>query len=116
MVSDERLVMMRKRHAILSESIKGNTSLDDYVKNKRDWFAVLGIDLTLERNRICIHFSFDNNDYEDYFIVQVAEDLLTVSPFIWCQNDFCANDILNVFSGKPASAKVSLQGRDPIYD
>ena len=103
MVSAERLVMMRKRHSFLTESVKGYTSLDDYVKNKKDWFAVVGIDLILESNRICIHFSFDNNEYEDYFIVQAAEGRLAVSPFVGCQNDFCANDMKNIFSGKPES-------------
>lgn len=47
MTNKERYAMMRKRHAFLSETVKGYTSLDDYARDKDEWFAVRGIALRL---------------------------------------------------------------------
>lgn len=44
----ERYAMMRKRHAFLSETVKGYTSLEDYARDKDEWFAIIGISLTYD--------------------------------------------------------------------
>ena len=47
MTDKERYAMMRKRHAFLSETLIGYTSLQDYASDKDEWFAVRGIALRL---------------------------------------------------------------------
>lgn len=50
MTLEERYAMMRKRHAFLSETVKGYTSLEEYAHDKDEWFAIRGINLTLKED------------------------------------------------------------------
>ena len=100
MTNEERYAMMRKRHAFLTETVKGYTSLEDYARDKDEWFAILGVELSLGDNCISLWIQLDYYEYEEYYIEPTADNKLVVSTEIWWQNEVCANEILNIFTGE----------------
>lgn len=108
MTYGERLVMMRKRHAFLSDTVKGYTSLDEYARDKDECFATLSIDLSLNDNCISLYYVFPDYGYEEYHIVPTTDGRLAVSHIIWWQNDICANEIFNIFTEKIAGEEDIL--------
>ena len=98
MTLEERYAMMRKRHAFLSETVNGYTSLEEYARDKDEWFAILGIDLTLEDGYISLYNYLMGNDYEAYHVVPTADGRLAVSHVIWWQHPYCYNDVFNIFT------------------
>lgn len=98
LTTEERYAMMRKRHAFLSETVKGYTSLEDYARDKEEWFAILGIELSLGDKCISLWMQLDYYNYEEYFIEPTTNGNLAVSTEIWWQDDMCCNSILNIFT------------------
>lgn len=94
----ERFDMMRKRHAFLNAMVKPYTSLDEFAKEKDEWFAMLGVELTLGSNVISLYMQLDYGDYETYYIIPGKDGRLTVSEVISWQDPYCYNDDINIFS------------------
>ena len=100
--NNERFALMRKRHKFLHEMAKQYTSLEDLAKDKDEWFALVGDELSLHHNLISIDMWLDNGEYETYYIIQDGKGHLTVSKIISWQDDCCANSIMNIFTLKGA--------------
>ncbi|MDE5989625.1 MAG: hypothetical protein K2H17_09525 [Duncaniella sp.] len=98
MSSEERYAMMRRRHAFLTESVKGYSSLEEYAKDKDEWFAILSVELNAGEKVISLWFQLGYYDYEEYFIVPSVDGQLTVSHIIAWQDFCCANGYLNIFT------------------
>ena len=97
MTDKERYAMMRKRHAFLSETLIGYTSLQDYASDKDEWFAVRGIELTLCEKYISLYIQLDYTEYEEYYVIPGKDGHLTISEVIMWQDECCANTYLNIF-------------------
>lgn len=100
LTAEERYAMMRKRHAFLTESVKGYTSLEEYAKDKDEWFAILSIELYAGEGGISLRFQLGYYDYETYYIEPSVDGQLVVSPIISWQDFSCANSNLNIFTEK----------------
>ena len=100
--NNERFALMRKRHKFLHEMAKQYTSLEDFAKDKDEWFALVGDELSLHHNLISIDMWLDYGEYETYYIIQDGKGHLTVSEIISWQDDCCANSIMNIFTLKGA--------------
>lgn len=98
MTNEERYAMMRRRHAFLTESVKGYTSLEEYAKDKDEWFAILSVELSAGEKCISLWFQLGYYDYEEYFIEPSVDGQLVVSPIIAWQDFCCANSYLNIFT------------------
>lgn len=72
MTFEERYAMMRKRHAFLSETVEEYTSLEEYARDKDEWFAVRGISLTMKDGCISLYYSLYYDEYEDYYVVPTS--------------------------------------------
>ena len=94
----ERVNRMRKRHAFLNNIASSYTSLDDFTKDKEEWFAILGTDLTRENDYVYLYMWLDYGEYEMYFVIPNTDGHLTVSEVILWQDDTCAYTYLNIFS------------------
>lgn len=94
----ERVNWMRKRHAFLNNLVSSYTSLDDFTKDKEEWFALLGTDLTRENDYVYLYMWLDYGEYEMYFVIPNTDGHLTVSEVILWQDGTCANTYLNIFS------------------
>ena len=102
MNNGERVNWMRKRHAFLNNILKPYTSLDDFARDKEDWFAILGIDLTQEKHWCYLDMWLDFGEYEMYFVIPGEDGHLTISEVIGWQDDTCANTYLNIFTLRAA--------------
>ena len=94
----ERFNWMRKRHAFLNDIVKSYSSLDDFAKDKEEWFALLGTDLTRVEDYVYLYMWLDYGEYEMYFVIPNTDGHLIVSEVILWQDDTCANTYLNIFN------------------
>lgn len=101
MTQKQRLELMRQRHSFFSEMLKGYSHLEIVSRAFDKQLAVIGIELQLHPDHISLYIPLGCNEYETYHIIKNKENKLVVSPYIYWQND-CANDILNIFTGKHA--------------
>ena len=108
MTNKERFALMRKRHKFLHDMAKEYTSLEEFAKEKDEWFALLGDQLTLNDNFISIDMWLDYGEYETYYIIQDGKGHLTVSEIIAWKDDYCANSIMNIFTAKGAEDEEIL--------
>jgi len=99
MAFEKRLEMMQKRHAFISEMVKGYTDFDRFVGDYDERLAVMGIELQQYEHHLYLYNSLGFNEYEGYHIVRGKNGQLVVSPVILWQDDYCANDYLNIFTG-----------------
>lgn len=98
MTREERYVMMRKRHAFLCDMVKSYTSLEEFAKEKDEWFAMLGVELTLGAHAVSLYMQLDYGEYETYYIIPGKDGRLTVSEVISWQDPYCYNDDINIFT------------------
>ena len=97
MSNKERFAWMRKRHNFLHDMAKSYSSLEEFAKDKDEWFALVGDELTLHHNFISIDMWLDYSDYEMYYIIPDGKGHLTVSELVsW--HDCCANSTINIFT------------------
>lgn len=74
----ERYAMMRKRHAFLSETVKGYTSLEEYARDKDEWFAIIGIRLTFEGDFVSLAIALNYEEIEEYYVYATDNGKLEV--------------------------------------
>lgn len=96
----ESRAKMLKRHAFLSDVVKDYTSLEDFAREKSEFFENMGVEFGSGEKCVSLYFQLDYNEYEEYFVVPTADGRLVVSHVIWWQNEVCANEILNIFTGE----------------
>ena len=96
----ESIAKMHKRHAFLSDIVKEYTNLEDFAREKSEFFEMMGVEVDSEEKCVSLYFQLDYNEYEQYFVVPTGGGKLAVSHIIWWQNEVCANEILNIFTGE----------------
>ena len=96
----ESIDMMHKRHAFLSDIVKGYSSIEDFARDKSEFFETMGVEVDSGEKCVSLYFQLDYQEYEQYFVVPTKEDRLAVSHVIWWQNECCANEILDIFTGE----------------
>lgn len=92
-----RFEWMRKRQSFLNDIVKSYTSLTELVKDKDEWFALRGIDLTKEDDNeyASIYMWLDYGEYDAYFVIPDKRGHLTISEIVLWQDDCCANTYVN---------------------
>ena len=96
----ESITKMHKRHSFLSDIVDKYTNLEDFARDKSEFFEMMGVDVGSGEKYVSLYFQLDYNEYEQYFVVPTGDDKLAVSHVIWWQNEVCANEILNIFTGE----------------
>jgi len=96
---EKRLEMMQKRHEFLSEMVNGYTDFDTFISDHDERLAVMGIELHQYDDHLYLYNSLGFNEYEGYHIVRNKSGQLVVSPVIWWQDLYCANNLMNIFTG-----------------
>lgn len=99
-IRQDSIAKMHKRHAFLSDIVKNYTNLEDFAHDKSEFFEMMGVEFGSGEKRISLYFQLDYNEYEQYFVVPTNDGRLAVSHVIWWQNEICANEILNIFTGE----------------
>lgn len=108
MTNKERYALMRKRHRFLYDMAKSYTSLKDFAKDKDEWFALVGDNLSLNDDFVSIDIYLDYGEYEMYYIIPDGNGHLTVSEIIMWLDDCCANTFMNIFTLENADKEEIL--------
>ena len=98
MTNKERCALMRKRHKFLHDMAKEYTSLEEFAKDKDEWFALVGDELKLHKTLISIDMWLDYGEYEMYYIIPDGKGHLAVSELVSRKDDCCANSTINIFT------------------
>ncbi len=96
----ESIAKMHKRQAFLSDIVKEYTTLEDFAREKSEFFEIMGVEVGSGEKCVSLYFQLDFNEYEQYFVVPTDDGKLAVSYVSWWQNEVCANEILNIFTGE----------------
>ena len=92
------LEMMRKRYDFLSELVKDYKSVDTFFADKKEWFDIVGIELTQGRtlwasisNLAMVNISF-------FSINQEPGQAMLVDPIVMFQNWSCDSAEINILT------------------
>ena len=96
----ESIDNMHKRYAFLSDIVNKYTKLEDFARDKSEFFEMMGVDVGSGGKCVSLYFELDYYEYEEYFVVPTKDGRLAVSHVIWWQNEVYANEILNIFTGE----------------
>ena len=98
MTFEERLAIMRKRQAFLSQFTEGCSNFDEFIAANDEKLAVMGIELQHtpgNDHHTTLWVQLSNSDYEAYHVVHDGYGGLEISNIIWWQ-DNCCNDLLDI--------------------
>ncbi|MDE6073744.1 MAG: hypothetical protein K2F80_04015, partial [Muribaculaceae bacterium] len=96
----ESIAKQQKRHAFLSDIVKEYTNLEDFAREKSEFIEMMSVEMGSGEKCVSLHFQLNYNEYEQYFVIPTVDGKLAVSYVIWWQNEVCANEILNIFTGE----------------
>ena len=94
---------MHKRHAFLSDIVKEYTNLEDFTRDKSEFFEMMGVEVSCGESCVSLYFQLDYDEYEQYFVVPTNDGKLAVSHVIEWQNEACANETLNISRARPTT-------------
>ena len=100
MTNEKRLGMQRKRVTYFKEIAEKYNSIQDFINDNEEKFAILGIQLSGDAESASLYIQLDYTDYEQYHIIRKPSGQLTCSPVIWYQDEYCCNSLRNVVTGE----------------
>ena len=82
MTFEGRCDMKQKRLALLSQTVEGYSSLEDYARDWDEWLAIIGMNLQLNKKYISIDNWLDGYEYGTYYIIPTTDVRLTIKDKI----------------------------------
>ena len=92
------LEMMRKRYDFLSELVKDFKSVDNFFEDKKEWFDIVGIELTQGENSLGVYFELGDGQYQFFSINQEPGQAMLVDPIVMFQNWSCDSAEINILT------------------
>lgn len=92
------LEMMRKRYDFLSELVKDYKSVDNFFEDKKEWFDIVGIELTKGENTLGVNFELGDDQYQLFSITQEPGQIMLVDPIVMFQNWSCDSAEINILT------------------
>lgn len=92
------LEMMRKRYDFLSELVKEYESVDAFFADKKEWFDIVGIELTQGENSLGVYFELGDGQYQFFSINQEPGQAMLVDPIVMFQNWSCDSAEINILT------------------
>ena len=84
--------MRWKRYGFLSAIVEGYTSLDDFVRDKSELFAVLGKELEIHDNYVIVSFNTVSDGCESYrmnsLIIEININTILNTHYGLCKYDY----------------------------
>lgn len=97
MTDDERIEMMRKRHAFFSKMVEGYSDLHKFFIENDERFAIMGMELSELNTCLQIYIQLDFTEYEYYYIDKSKDGNLVVRDTVsW--DEYCACTDIDIFS------------------
>ena len=100
MTREQRLEMQRKRVSYFKEIAEKYNSIQDFINDYKEKFAILGIELNGGEESASLYIQLDFTDYEQYYIIQTPSGQLTCSHIIWWKDEWCCTSFRNVITGE----------------
>ncbi|MCM1153014.1 MAG: hypothetical protein NC328_05120 [Muribaculum sp.] len=91
---------MRQRHAGFMEIVKDYSSFDNFLYEREGLMTLFGTEVSAGFERVDLRIQIDYIDYEEYTVIMGKDGHLTMSPEVWWQNECCANEHTNIFTGE----------------
>lgn len=92
------LEMMRKRYDFLSELVEDYKSVDAFFADKKEWFDIVGIELTQGENSLGVYFELGDGQYQFFSINQEPGQAMLVDPIVMFQNWSCDSAEINILT------------------
>lgn len=92
------LEMMRKRYDFLSELVKDYKSVDAFFADKKEWFDIVGIELTKAEKFLGVYFELGDGQYQFFSINQEPGQAMLVDPIVMFQDGCCASAEINILT------------------
>lgn len=92
------LEMMRKRYDFLSELVKDYKSVDAFFADKKEWFDIVGIELTKAEKFLGVYFELGDGQYQFFSINQEPGQAMLVDPIVMFQNWSCDSAEINILT------------------
>ena len=92
------LEMMRKRYDFLSELVKDYKSVDNFFEDKKEWFDIVGIELTKAEKFLGVYFELGDGQYQFFSINQEPGQIMLVDPIVMFQNWSCDSAEINILT------------------
>jgi len=92
------LEMMRKRYDFLSELVKDYKSVDAFFADKKEWFDIVGIELTQGENSLGVYFELGDGQYQFFSINQEPGQAMLVDSIVMFQNWSCDSAEINILT------------------
>lgn len=92
------LEMMRKRYDFLSELVKDYKSVDAFFADKKEWFDIVGIELTQGENSLGVYFELGDGQYQFFSINQEPGQAMLLDPIVMFQNWSCDSAEINILT------------------
>ena len=92
------LEMMRKRYDFLFELVKDYKSVDAFFADKKEWFDIVGIELTQGENSLGVYFELGDGQYQFFSINQEPGQAMLVDPIVMFQNWSCDSAEINILT------------------
>lgn len=92
------LEMMRKRYDFLSELVKDYKLVDNFFEDKKEWFDIVGIELTKGENTLGVNFELGDDQYQLFSITQEPGQIMLVDPIVMFQDGCCASAEINILT------------------
>lgn len=92
------LELMRKRYDFLSELVKDYKSVDSFFEDKKEWFDIVGIELTKGENSLSINFELGNSQYQWFSVFQEPGQTMLLDPIVIFQDWCCASSEINILT------------------
>lgn len=92
------LEMMRKRYDFLSELVKDYKSVDNFFEDKKEWFDIVGIELTKAEKFLGVYFELGDGQYQFFSINQELGQAMLVDPIVMFQNWSCDSAEINILT------------------
>ncbi len=104
-IRNEGLSKMRLRHAGFMEIVKEYTSFEAFLRDWEDLMTLFGTEVYAESDRIDLRIQIDCTEYEEYHVIMGKNGHLTMSAAVWWQNERCANEHTNLFTGEEVESE-----------
>ncbi len=96
---DKGLSKLRQRHAGFLAIVREYTSFEDFLRDWEDLMTLFGTEVDAGSDRVDLRIQIDYTDYEEYHVIMGQDGHLTMSAAAWWQNECCANELINIFTG-----------------
>jgi len=108
---EKGLSKMRQRHAGFMEIVKEYTSFSDFLHDWENLMTLFGTEVYAGSDGVDLRIQIDYTDYEEYHVIMGKDGHLTMSAAAWWQNECCANELTNIFTGD----KVEIEDIDTCF-